>query len=764
ALPVLPDPRDQELRTGEGGEGDRRHGVANRPSSATEAQVAGQSMSILSDQKDPLRCLPPTVLGLFQPGSRVHLPNRGSPEAIHELQREKTSLQGFIRELKSSSPEDRVSLLDAAVDKHGNVQVPSQPWAESIPSATASVSVSVSEGPAKEKAPPPSRYEENLFVSSDDELDIANFIAVDEAGKPRSFGPSSALHYPAKSDTATSPSRHSATDRESIRNTLIAQAALQRQFEHRLAQLSSIDGTPVDVAHHLLNLHWTRQHHTFLLTYRPAIMRDLQGPGPYCSKFLLNAIFACSAKYSGLVSLRGDPQDPKTAGIRFFRRCDELLVKESLLIQPTIPTIVGLLLLGSTYNSIGETSKGWLYTGYALRMVYELGLHLDPEETTNVPEEVEIRRRVFWGAFICDKLQSLYLGRPVGINIRDCRVSTQLLDSYEENELFCPPNYPTHLVSPMLEPAAHMAPPVLIRSVSTFQQLCLLSKIMTTIINRFYVVGATFSNARNSLQAVDNALVQWKDNLAPELDYRPWESPDAAQPYPPPNIMVLHGIYHSLIILLHRPFISDGHLRLATAPIRSWDRCSVAARCITSISMAYRAAYGLSSAPYILGYAVYVACTIHVRNAAAQGQSGQEHGSLLVASLRSLDELCQANPGLAKPASIVRRLIEVNGLDLNNGKLKTKSAFHYQLQLAFSDSYSYLDESPQVGHSVASVDVDAILNMFPVNNVAEGEEGLNASSSRTGLDFELPFDPLFGLMDGFEILFPVSLDTPLITE
>jgi len=80
-------------------------------------------------------------------------------------------------------------------------------------------------------------------------------------------------------------------------------------------------------------------------------------------------------------------------------------------------------LLGSTYNARGETSKGWLYTGYALRMVYDLGLHIDPENLDADPMEVEVRRRVFWDAFICDKLQRFYLGRPVAINLRDAHVS-----------------------------------------------------------------------------------------------------------------------------------------------------------------------------------------------------------------------------------------------------------------------------------------------------------------------------------------------------
>jgi len=56
-------------------------------------------------------------------------------------------------------------------------------------------------------------------------------------------------------------------------------------------------------------------------------------------------------------------------------------------------------------------------------MVYDLGLHIDPENLDADPMEVEVRRRVFWDAFICDKLQRFYLGRPVAINLKDAHVS-----------------------------------------------------------------------------------------------------------------------------------------------------------------------------------------------------------------------------------------------------------------------------------------------------------------------------------------------------
>lgn len=61
-------------------------------------------------------------------------------------------------------------------------------------------------------------------------------------------------------------------------------------------------------------------------------------------------------------------------------------------------------------------------------MIMNLGLHLDADSYAADPskkktlEEVEIRRRLFWGAFVSEKLQSLYLGRPFLIHGSDIHV------------------------------------------------------------------------------------------------------------------------------------------------------------------------------------------------------------------------------------------------------------------------------------------------------------------------------------------------------
>lgn len=495
------------------------------------------------------------------------------------------------------------------------------------------------------------RHEAEEFdqFSSDDEADTAPFVSIDDQGQVGIFGPTSALHDNTRPSQKKQPLPHEGS------NELIANAILQRQREYDLQYHSNLDGVPTELALHLLDLHWNRQHHTFLLTYRPAFTRDLMNNGPYYSKFLLNAIFATASKYSERVSVRDDPSDPHTAGGRFFRRCKELLDTE----RSSIPTIVGLLLLGSTYIGRGEISKGWIHTGLATRMVYDLGLHLDIRKPDVKPEDVEIRRRVYWGAFICDKLQSLYMGRPVAMQMRDSNVSLKFMDTMEELELW----------SPYIDPQSPTSPrpysPRPIHSLSTFRQFCLLAKLMTRVLNRFYYVGARASNAQASLQSLDEGLLSWYENLPNYLTCQPWSvNAPIANQVATPNVMLLHVTYHSLLILLHRPFISDGHLRSVSEPGASWKRCSEAAFSITSIIEKWNKMYTIRRAPYLLGYAACVACTIHVRNAALP--NGVQSWAMLMATLSILDELAVAIPGISGVIEIIRNLMHVNGVSENS--------------------------------------------------------------------------------------------------
>lgn len=153
---------------------------------------------------------------------------------------------------------------------------------------------------------------------------------------------------------------------------------------------------------HLLSLHWNRQHHSFLLTYRAAFMRDMACNGPYFSKILLNAIYFGASKFSPRREVRKDPNDVRTAGWAYRERVRKLL--GDALDSSDITTIQALLVMTNSLFALGdERSAAWLYAGLAFRMIVDLGMHVDapglgiPRKSSD--EDLEIRRRVFWGAF-----------------------------------------------------------------------------------------------------------------------------------------------------------------------------------------------------------------------------------------------------------------------------------------------------------------------------------------------------------------------------
>jgi hypothetical protein len=109
--------------------------------------------------------------------------------------------------------------------------------------------------------------------------------------------------------------------------------------------------------------------------------------------------------------VRKDHNDVRTAGWRFRQRVRELL--GNALDGSEITTIQALLVMANSLFALGdERSAAWLYSGLAFRMIIDLGMHAEAaalSSTRNLShEDLEIRRRVFWGAF----------GEPFNMTVR----------------------------------------------------------------------------------------------------------------------------------------------------------------------------------------------------------------------------------------------------------------------------------------------------------------------------------------------------------
>lgn len=360
------------------------------------------------------------------------------------------------------------------------------------------------------------------------------------------YGGTSLLHDQSSRDfwsnTPKEADEVDGTLKRAARDRLISLAALSRQRETILISNPSMtanidfDGVPMNMAMHLLDLHWNRLHLIYLQTYRPAIMDSLINNGPYVSKLLLNAIYLQSSLYSDRKGLEMDAQTPRTTGMAFYKRFKELVV--DCIDRPNMPTVVGILICGTCLVPYGKQKAGWVYCGMAYRMMVDLGYHLNipktPEEGNKFrlsATDIEIRRRVYWGAYISDKYQSLWLGRPPALRESDSNAPREFLDSFDEMAQWVP--YVDHQGQPLAVGSLAYQPRTC-HSLSTFHALLRLATIASRVIDNLYSVKSATTPHSTLLQAkreLSAQLTDWNNNIPAHL----WFDPDRDNDTLPPH-------------------------------------------------------------------------------------------------------------------------------------------------------------------------------------------------------------------------------------
>jgi hypothetical protein len=181
-------------------------------------------------------------------------------------------------------------------------------------------------------------------------------------------------------------------------------------------------------------------------------------------------------------------------------------------------------------------------------------------------------------------------------------------------------------------------------------------------------------------------------------------------------------MYNSLVILLHRPFASDGHLQSASLSAASdaFNLCTTAALEIHKTLQLYQEHFRMMSAPYFISYATYVSATIHVRIAAQRQPDSEAHKCLQ----NCLDALTKLGIRCRAPAK-TRRILQ--GL-MNRLKLDVNSASTGPLQVQEGETPGDLANVTQVDpmnrnseidldYAFTGIDMDEILKTFTLEPV-----------------------------------------------
>ena len=311
-------------------------------------------------------------------------------------------------------------------------------------------------------------------------------------------------------------------------------------------------------------------------------------------------------------------------------------------------------------------------------MIVDHGLHVDREDLvkrgTITIEDLEVRRRVFWGAFIFDKIHSMYLGRPVTLQEAECQVPIELFDNLEELEQWTPIEQGNHIDGDYPMPKH---PGATTYSVTAYTAHCGLAVILNRILNQIYA-NTTFGNT-DSVQISSKDYSQILEDLSGDLDawvgvtetsirYEPWRTPNPAilARIPAPSTLSISCMFHLLLILLNRPFVTRGHLldyRVAPGCLRT---CVLAAIRLACIIQHYCAAFTIRRSPYFISYCAYVASTIlvrvvrHVPQDIPDGQALWDGLALLREFLRQSE---RTNAGVKRVNWVIESLIRRCGIN-----------------------------------------------------------------------------------------------------
>lgn len=333
------------------------------------------------------------------------------------------------------------------------------------------------------------------------------------SGRLRYFGPTTNCHIYSELNPSDDASR--------------AALEQQRRTEKVIRSLSAESND------YLMNLYWQHYNAVIHVVHQAAFEEDREhGRTQYYSGFLHICMLAMAYQRFA------DKSRPDMMRISLPAR-ESTLHKEAKymldceLEQPGgIPSIQALLLLGDLECGVGRDNLGWLYAGMANRLCFDVGLHLDNQNSGLQQREIDIGRMTLWACVIYDKYWALFLGRPTSLKSADLAI---------------------YNLSAQFQRLGAVDPvgPAKTLETQIYDALIDLMELAGKITDMRDSKSSTDTDhsAYLRMAALDRELGAWYSKLAKPLQWIP-ENINTA----PFSFFLLHQQYHCTVILLHRPF------------------------------------------------------------------------------------------------------------------------------------------------------------------------------------------------------------------
>lgn len=184
-------------------------------------------------------------------------------------------------------------------------------------------------------------------------------------------------------------------------------------------------------------------------------------------------------------------------------------------------------------------------------------------------------------------------------------------------------------------------------------------------------------------------------------------------------------MYNVLLILLHRPFVADGHLynTARSISVNSLLTCATAATQIVRLLRVYDKAYSVRRAPYLISYATYVSATIHVRIASKRTSSSDAHRSLSTCvAVLSINQ--ETNWAARRAKTIVEGLMKRLQVEVPNAAANPQAYIlgaepesqQPTILEAFASGDNFAEETLRPDGFSPGLDIDAVIQSFVPNN------------------------------------------------
>ncbi|KAF4780726.1 hypothetical protein HER10_EVM0001512 [Colletotrichum scovillei] len=514
----------------------------------------------------------------YRPVDRKRVP--ASHEYVASLESRISWLETFVQSLRVATPEQREEMLNSTAAADGKDH--------SLPGSSnkAQEEIRTDEG-----APPlaPGNYISHLGIHARSSANL-------ELGLEGSLiyhGATSIFRVDLPSTSSKDP-----RDPDNTTAALLRGGGIEANFES-VMQHFGIDGPSSPAVLQSLTQFFRWQYPHFMFIYREAFLRDHfsndDGEGDannggnnrkYWSPALLLSICALGA----LVSL-----DTKASSERFFLAAESIIMVTGLT-RPSVATVQAFLCLALYEIGRGNLSKGWGYSGIAFRMAQDLGLQRDPkgwvqhDSSLATHEDVEIRRRIYWGCYISDKLISLILGRPVYLVYDDAEVQPmETLPEPPEMSLWRPVGFDEEYRESAQ--ASSMIP--------YLHEQIRLSRIIERMMSTLFSPRSNLDDLgrRVCFDNLNLDLNRWRESLP---DFAKWHKWGGSSSKRIPGVLALHLLFHSVRIALNydQAIASRG----SDADEEPQSYCVTSAQHITSLVRTYRSQYGLQHAPLVFVY------------------------------------------------------------------------------------------------------------------------------------------------------------------